>query len=104
MITSYNFSVCDATILVLNTKSPIHIYDSLQRLQISRKFEKSERLLNVGDERAVLILAIKNVQLVLNSNVIVLDDCHYYPSLLMNIIFIGLLAKDDYNFSINFFL
>ena len=54
--------------------------------------------MNVGDERAVPVLVIEKVQLILNSNVIILDDYHYYPSFLINIIFIGLLAKDGYNF------
>ena len=59
--------------------------------------------MNVGDGRAILVLAIKKVWLVLNSNVIILDDCHDCLSFLMNVISIGLLAKDDYNFSIKFF-
>ena len=56
--------------------------------------------MNVGDERAVPVLVIEKVQLILNSNVIILDDYHYCLSFLMNVIFIGFLAKDGYNFSI----
>ena len=56
--------------------------------------------MNVGDGRAIPILAIEKIQLILNSNIIILDDCQYCPSLLMNVIFIGLLVKDGYNFSI----
>ena len=56
--------------------------------------------MNVGDKRVVPVLAIEKVHLVLNSNIIILDDCHYYPSFLMNVISIGLLAKDGFTFSI----
>ena len=56
--------------------------------------------MNVGDKRVVPVLAIEKVHLVLNSNIIILDDCHYYPSFLMNVISIGFLAKEGYNFSI----
>ena len=56
--------------------------------------------MNVGNGRAVRILAIEKVQLILNLNIIILDDCYYCLFFLMNIIFIGFLAKDGYNFSI----
>ena len=47
MITPCNFSTCDTTTWVLDTESPIHICNSLQELQVSRKFENDERFLNV---------------------------------------------------------
>ena len=100
MIIPYNFSIYDTTIWVLDIKSSIHICNSLQGLQISREFEKSERFMNIGDGSTIPVLAIRKVQLALNSNIIVLDNYHYCPSFLMNVIFIGLLAKEDYNFSI----
>ena len=56
--------------------------------------------MNVRDGRAVSVLAIEKIQLALNSNTIILDDYHYYPSFLMNIISIGLLIKKGYSFSI----
>ena len=40
------------------------------------------------------------VQLILNTNIISLNECHYCPSFLMNIIFVSLLAKDGYHLSI----
>ena len=42
MITPYNFSVYDTTTWVLNIGSPINIYNSLQGLQVSKKFQKDE--------------------------------------------------------------
>ena len=56
--------------------------------------------MNVRDGRDVPILNIEKVQFTLNSNVIILDDYHYYPSFLMNIISVGFLAKEGYSFSI----
>ena len=42
MITPCSFSISDTTNFVLDTGSPIHIYNSLQGLQVSRRFEKGE--------------------------------------------------------------
>ena len=61
MIISYSFSICNTATWVLDTESPIHIYNSLQWLYISKKFEKSEWFLNIGDGRAVPVLAIEKV-------------------------------------------
>ena len=38
MIIPYNFSVCNTTIRVLDTRSPINICNLLQKLQVSKKF------------------------------------------------------------------
>ena len=37
MITPCNFSICDTTIWILDIRSPVHICNSLQGLQISKK-------------------------------------------------------------------
>ena len=100
MITPYNFSICDTATWILDSGSPIHIYNSLQGLQVSRRFEDGERFLNVGDGRSVPVLALEIVKLVFNSSVITLDDCHFCPSFLMNVISVDLLAKQDYDLSI----
>ena len=80
----------------LTTDSLINIYNSLQGLQISKRFGDSERFLNIGDEKSVLVLALGIIKLVFNSHIIILNDCHYCPSFLLNIIPIGLLAKANY--------
>ena len=99
MITPCNFSICDTIIWVLDIDSSINICNSLQRLQISRRFEDGERFLNVGDGRLVPVLALGIIKLVFNSYIIILSNCHYYPSFLLNIIFVGLLAKENYEIS-----
>ena len=86
MIIPYNFSICDSTIWVLDTKSPFNICNLLQSLQVSRIFEEGKRFLNIGD-----------------GNIIVLSKCHFCPSDLLNIISIGLLAMNGYKILINFF-
>ena len=63
MITSCNFSIYDITDWVLDTGSPYHIYNSLQGLQISRRFKEGERFLNVGDGSRVPILALGIMEL-----------------------------------------
>ena len=100
MITPCNFFIYKTTTWVLNTKSPIHICNSLQGLQVSRKFENDERFLNVKNESQISILTLEVVKLVFKSNSVILNDCHYYPSFLMNIISVGLLTKDGYSLSI----
>ena len=59
MITPCNFSICDIADWILDTGSPFHIYNSLQGLQINKRFEQGERFLNVGDGRPVLVLALE---------------------------------------------
>ena len=96
MIIPCNFSIFDTMIWVLATGSPINIYNSLQELQVSRRFGDDKRFLNVRDGRLVLVLALKIIKLVIDSHSIVLSDCHFCRSFLLNIIFIGLLAKSNY--------
>ena len=85
---------------VLNTGSPIHIYNSLQDLQITRRFEEGERFLNIGDERSVSVQALGIIEFIFESRVVVLDDCNYCSSFMMNVISKGLLAKSGYEISI----
>ena len=75
---------------VLDTGSSIHICNLLQGLQVTRRFGEGERFLNVENERSVPILALGIIMLVFNSHFIILNDCHYYLSFLLNVIFVGL--------------
>ena len=100
MITPYNFSLIDTMIWVLDIRNPIHICNSLQDLQVSGRFGEDERFLNIGDGRLVSILALGIIKLVFESHYIILNECHYCPNFLLNIIFIGLLAKSNYKISI----
>ena len=81
----------------MDTESLINICNSLQGLQISRNLKNDERFLNIRDESHVPVRTLEIIELVFNSNIIILSDCHYCPSFLMNIISIGLLAKDSYS-------
>ena len=54
----------------------------------------------MGDGSQVPIRALGVVKLVFKSNSIILGDCNYCPSFLMNIISVSLLATDGYNLSI----
>ena len=96
MIIPYNFSICDYTTWVLDIESSFNICNSLQGLQDSRRFEEDERFLNVGDRRPVSVLALGTIKLVFKFNVIILSECCFCPSFLLNIISIGLLVKYDY--------
>ena len=72
----------------------------MQRLQVSRRFEQGEKFLNVGDGRPVPVLALGILKLVFESHTVVLNDCHFCPSFFLNVISVGLLAKNDYEISI----
>ena len=105
MITPCNFSIFDTMIWVLNTDSPINIYNSLQGLQVNRRFKDGERFLNVRDGRSVPVLALEIIKLVFDSHSIVLSDYHFCLSFLLNVISVGLWAKVNYEISIkNFFV
>ena len=100
MITPCNFSVYDNLTWVLDTGSPFNICNSLQGLQVTKRFEDNERFLNVGDGRLVPVLALGVLEIVFNRNVILLNDCHYCPTFLLNVISVGLLATSNYEISI----
>ena len=100
MITPCNFLIYDSTTWVLDIESFFNIYNSSQGLQVSRRFKEDERFLNVGDGKSVPVLALGTIKLVFKSNIIVLSECHFCPSFLLNIISVGLLAMYSYEISI----
>ena len=100
MITPCSFSICDTTNWVLDTGSPIHICNSLQGLQVSRRFEDGERFLNVENGSQVPVLALGVLKLVFESCTIILNECHYCPSFILNVISVGQLAMYGYELSI----
>ena len=100
MITSCNFSICDTTAWVLDTESPYHICNSMQGLQVSRRIDEGKRFLNVGDGSKVPVLALEIMNLIINSQNVILSECHYCPSFLLKIISVGLLAMNGYQFLI----
>ena len=73
-----------------------NIYNSLQGLQVNRRFEEDENFFNIGDGRSVPILALEIIKLVFKSNIIIFSECHFCPSFLLNIISVGLLAMNGY--------
>ena len=52
---------------------------------------------NIIDGSLVPVLTLEIVQLVFNSGIIILNDCYYYSSFLMNVISVSLLIKDGFN-------
>ena len=72
----------------------------MEGLQVSRRFDEGKRFLNVGDGSKVPVLALGITNLVINSYNVILSECHYYPSFLLNIISVGLLAMNSYEFLI----
>ena len=87
MITPCNFSICDTTTWVLDTESPINIGED-------------EQFLNIGDGSLVPVLTLETLQLVFESSSVMLDDCHYCPSYMMNVISVDFLTNLNYKFII----
>ena len=54
----------------------------------------------MGNGNAVPVLALGVLELFFESYKITLNDCHYSPSFLLNVISVGLLANKNYEFSI----
>ena len=100
VIKPYCFSIYDTTNWIIDIESPIHICNSLQGLQISRRFKEGERFLNVDDGSWVPVLALGVMKLCFESCKILLSDCHYCSSFLLNVISVGQLAIEGYDFSI----
>ena len=96
MIIPCNFLIYDSTTWVLDIESLFNIYNLLQSLQVSKRFEEDERFLNVGDGRSVSVLVLEIIKLVFKSNIIILSEYHFYPFFLLNIISIDLLAMYSY--------
>ena len=97
MIKSCNFST---TNWVLDTGSSIHVCNSLQGLQVSRRFDDGEQFLSIRNGNRVPVLAIGVLSLVFESCTVELVDCHYCPSFIMCIISVGLLASCGYELTI----
>ena len=70
--------------------------NSLQGLQVRRRFKNDERFLIVGDGRSVSVQALRIIEFIFESRVIVLNDYHYCPTFMMNVISVGLLTKSGY--------
>ena len=96
MITPYNFFIYDSTNWILDTESSINICNSLQGLQVRRRFNNNERFLIIGDGRLVPVQALGVIEFVFESGVVMLNDCHFCPTFMMNVISVGLLAKAGY--------
>ena len=69
MITPYDFPICDTTTWILDIKNSCKL---LKRLQVSRKLENNKRFLNIGVGSYVLILILRIIELIFNSNNIIL--------------------------------
>ena len=100
MIIPCSFSVCDMTNFVLDTRSPSHICNSLHGLQVSQRFKSGERFLIVGDGSKVPVLVLGVVNLCLESCNVTLNNYHFFPSFVMNVIFVGQLVQKNYEFLI----
>ena len=70
---------------ILDTRSLIHIYNSLQGLQLTRRFGEGERFLNIGDGRSVSVLTLRIIKLVFDPQyIILLANSNYEISIKKN--------------------
>ncbi|KAL0284849.1 UNVERIFIED_CONTAM: hypothetical protein Sangu_2806100 [Sesamum angustifolium] len=87
---------------VLDTGCGARICNDLQVLQRSRKLNKYEVVLRLGDGKAIAAEAVGIINLVVSDRVrLELKDCYFVPSMIKNIISIPLLDNAGFEFLIN---
>ena len=85
------------TIWVLDTACGSHICTNVQGLRDTRKLDRSEVDLRVGNGARVAAVAVGTYELVLPTGLIfVLNNCYYVPSLSSNIISLSYLDKEGF--------
>ncbi|KAK4407825.1 Retrovirus-related Pol polyprotein from transposon TNT 1-94 [Sesamum angolense] len=94
--------ITNSTSWVLNTSCGAHICNDLQVLQRSKKLNKDEVVLRLGDGEAVAVEAVGIINLVISDRVrLELKDGYFVPSFIKNIISIPLLDNVGFEFLIN---
>ncbi|GKD63827.1 hypothetical protein Tco_1305935 [Tanacetum coccineum] len=82
---------------VYDTGCGTHIYNTTQGLKGSRKLKPGALSLYVGNGQREAVEAIGSYHLsILSGLVIVLNNCHYAPSIVRGIILVSRLYDDDY--------
>ena len=96
MIDTY-LSYRDSTSWVLDTGCSSHICNDSQRSTSKRKLRKGEVELRMGNDARVAVVALGVVNLKLPSGYdLSLEECHYVPSIVKNIISVSCLDKMGY--------
>ena len=96
MIYTY-LSYRDSISWVLDTGCTSHICNDLQRLTSKRKLRKGEVELMMGNDARVTDVALGVVNLkLLSGDYLSLEECHYVPSIVKNIISVSCLDKMGY--------
>jgi hypothetical protein len=97
-----SLTVIDPTTWVLDTGSSFHICNSLQGLQITKRLNKGEVNLQVGNGANVAAVAIGSISLIIpTGKVLVLDNCYYVPKFISNVISISMLDKCGFRIIFN---
>ena len=85
------------TTWVLDTACGSHICTNVQGLKDSRKLDRNEVDLRVGNGARVATVAVGTYELVFPSGLIfILNNCYYVPSLSSNIISLSYLDKEGF--------
>ena len=101
MIDTY-LSYRDSASWVLDTRCTSHICNDSQRLTSKRKLRKGEVELRIGNGARVAAMALGVVNLKLPSgDYLSLEECHYVPSIVKNIISVSCLDKMGYTLIIS---
>ena len=96
MIDTY-LSYRDSSSWVLDTGCTSHIYNDLQRLTSKRKLIKGEVKLRMRNDTKVSVVVLGVVNLKLPSrDYLYLEECHYVPSIVNNIISASCLDRMGY--------
>jgi len=97
-----SLTVTDPTIWVLDTGSCFNICNTLQGLRITKRLNKGEVNLQVGNGANVAAVAVGSVSLIMpTGRVLVLDNCYYVPEFISNVISISMLDKRGFRITFN---
>ncbi|KAL8157506.1 hypothetical protein AgCh_002277 [Apium graveolens] len=96
-----NMSLGQISTWVLDNACGSHICNSLQGLKGSRTLEKDEVILRMGNGARVAAISVGSFSLHMpTGKTIILNNCYYVPSIVMNIVYIPMLDVDGFSFII----
>ena len=85
---------------VLDSSSSIHIYTSMQKLIGSRRLKQGDMILQAGNGAKITAKVVGTYLLRLLSEFrLDLTDCYFVPVASQNLIFMFVLAQDDFEFN-----
>ena len=102
LVIESNLTVSSTSSWVLHSSLSIHIRTSMQSLIESRRLREGDMILRIGNGAKVTAEAIGTYPLQLSSEFrLNLKDCYFILIASQNLIFVSVLAQDNFDFNFN---